>query len=47
MCLGSWGRKGLLRIKELVDACTPAKLKRKVSEVIEVNTDNEVEVVEK
>jgi hypothetical protein len=44
MCLGSWGRKVLIRIKGLVDACTPAKLKR---EVMEVNTDNEVEIVEK
>ncbi|KAJ7351630.1 hypothetical protein DFH08DRAFT_1078523 [Mycena albidolilacea] len=44
MCLGSWGRKVLIHIKGLVDACTPANLKR---EVMEVNTGNEVEIVEK
>ncbi|KAJ7333384.1 hypothetical protein DFH08DRAFT_939956 [Mycena albidolilacea] len=33
MSLGSWDRKGLLRIKELVDACTSAKLKCKPSKL--------------
>ncbi|KAJ7664246.1 hypothetical protein B0H17DRAFT_952159, partial [Mycena rosella] len=47
LCLGSWGRRDLLRINDLIAACSPKKRKRVLAQDDAENSGNEsVEIVE-
>ncbi|KAJ7436668.1 hypothetical protein B0H11DRAFT_1732008 [Mycena galericulata] len=47
LCLGSWGRRDLLRINDLIAACSPKKRKRVRAQDDADSSGNEsVEIVE-
>ncbi|KAJ7442838.1 hypothetical protein B0H11DRAFT_1748853, partial [Mycena galericulata] len=47
LCLGSWGRRDLLRINDLIAACSPKKCKRVRAQDDADSSGNEsIEIVE-